>query len=42
MSYVDEKEREKTSVEQLLNYESVVLCLTSEGSVYYLPRVGDS
>jgi hypothetical protein len=29
MINVDEKEREKISVEQMLNYESVVLCLTS-------------
>ncbi len=29
MTKVDEMEREKINVEQILNYESVVLCLMS-------------
>jgi hypothetical protein len=29
------------NVEQLLNYESIVLCLTSEGSIYYLPKIAE-
>lgn len=36
---LDEKEREKWTIDQINGYDDVVMALSSEGSIYYLPAI---
>lgn len=43
MNYLDDKEREKYSIDQICGYDDIRLAMNSnEGSIYYLPLVDES